>query len=75
MFIVGKEYRVWSLKDGMGSREGVMIKAEGPMFILDCGGIQTTFHMATVAYLELVDREAEDARQLAEHAKRVEAWS
>ncbi len=63
MFEIGKEYRVWSLKDGMGNREGILIARDGPMILLDVDGVQTVFHLASVASLELVDREAEEGRR------------
>ncbi|WP_267395267.1 MULTISPECIES: hypothetical protein [unclassified Sphingomonas] len=75
MLIVGTEYRVFSMKDGLTSREGVVLQSEGPMFVLDVEGVQTVFHMANVAYAEVVDREAEDARQKVAHERTMAAWS
>ncbi len=62
MFNIGTEYRVSSLKEGFGLREGTLVDCEGPVFTLDIEGVHTTFHMAAVAYVERIDREAESAR-------------
>lgn len=75
MIVIGKEYRVWSLKDGTSPREGVAKEVEGPMFMLDVQGVQTIFHMAAVALVELIDRDAEEARRKSDTEKRIAAWS
>lgn len=75
MFEFGKEYRVWSLKENMGRREGKLVAAQGSMFALEVDGIHTIFHMAAVAYVELIDEEAETKRDQARVAAQVNAWS
>jgi hypothetical protein len=75
MIVIGKEYRVWSLKEGTSAREGVALEVDGPMFMLDVQGVQTTYHMAAVACVELVDRDAEEVRRKSDTEKRIAAWS
>lgn len=75
MFEAGREYRVVSLKESIGSREGKLVEREGPIFTLDVGGVLTIFHMATVAYVEVVDRAAEDARSNADTDAWIQAMS
>lgn len=75
MLLVGKEYRVWSLRESMGPREGVVVEVDWPMFVLDDQGVKTLFHMATVACVEIVDEAAEEARRKANTAKQIAAWT
>lgn len=75
MLTIGKEYRVWSRLDGASAREGVVVEVDGPMFAMTVEGVRTIYHMAAVAFVELVDREAEEARQAKRHAAQIAAWS
>jgi hypothetical protein len=75
MLVIGKEYRVWSLKEGAIAREGVAVEVEGPMFMLNVQGVQTIYHMAAVVCVELVDHEAEEARRKSDAEKRIAAWT
>lgn len=62
MLIPGLEYRVWPLQAGATSREGMVVDVDGPMFVMIVEGIRTFYHMAAVACVELVDRDAEAKR-------------
>lgn len=77
MFEVGMDYRVFLDRGETFKKiKGELLSVDGSLIKLNVEGIETIFHIGSspVAYVELVDAEAEKARDKARGQKMIDSY-